>query len=226
MSVNAANTTPTLRTNHVNNSLLKRAEKNRIAQLLTNITGRDGVWVRNKANRIEIGLRKTSNHHHAFHFAPTSPTAGTISQGLLYYQAEKQDIVEASAALVDAGTYGPWTVTPGASHTHFYIEIDTSGTPSFQFLSGTSFPDGGEEKLIFPVLEFTDYADMSSAIEHQQSTIHALIPCPKGTGYNGALVVNDGVIEWKYADADYKLLQRKADDSIDFDYPRFNAAAP
>jgi len=63
MSVNAPNTTPNLRTNHVNNSLLKREEKNRIARLLTNITGRDGVWVRNKANRIEIGLRETSNYH-------------------------------------------------------------------------------------------------------------------------------------------------------------------
>jgi hypothetical protein len=56
MSVNASNQTPTLRTNHVNNSLLKREQKNLIGRLLTNIIGRDGVWVRNKGNKIEVGL--------------------------------------------------------------------------------------------------------------------------------------------------------------------------
>jgi hypothetical protein len=61
MSVNAANTTPNLRTNHVNSSLLRKGEKNRIARLLTNITGRDGVWVRNKGNRIEISLRDAAS---------------------------------------------------------------------------------------------------------------------------------------------------------------------
>ena len=57
MSTNAAAQTPILRTNHVNNGLLKRWEKNRISRLLQNIVGRDGVWVRNRGNKIEISGR-------------------------------------------------------------------------------------------------------------------------------------------------------------------------
>ena len=56
MSVNAQNRTPIVRTNFINNGLLKRAEKTRIARLLTNITGRDGVWVRRRGDKTEIGL--------------------------------------------------------------------------------------------------------------------------------------------------------------------------
>jgi len=58
---NAQAKTPNLRTNFVNNGLLKRAEKNRIARLLTNIVGRRGIKVRNDGNRVVIsGQASTS----------------------------------------------------------------------------------------------------------------------------------------------------------------------
>jgi hypothetical protein len=348
MSVNASNQTPILKTNHTNNSLLKRDEKNRIARLLSNIIGRDGVWVRHKANRIEIGLRdKKKKIHflvirdsenpddqvavsggwwayyegrvrtqidlsdggagtitdysdytagisvtadgfiyleldkdagtleakfdeeipddesykfrkiiasvtwdsgesrissikqnwtggniltetdqdkeHSWHFTPTGVGTGIISNALFYYQGEKQTIAESSTAIT--GT-GPWNLTIGASHTHVYLEVDTTSTPSFTLKTGTSFPDAGSETRIYPILEFTTYTDANDCIEHQQSDIHLDIPPHKnGSNDYAALANNGGVIEWAYASNDYEVLQRKADDSIGFDWPRFNAGS-
>jgi len=159
---------------------------------------------------------------HSWHFASTATTTGTISDALFYFQGVKQTVAESSTAITGSG---PWTITISASHTHFYLEVDTSSTPTFTLKSGTSFPDAGSETRIYPILEFTDDEDTGSCIEHQTSDIHIDIPPPTADGH-GALVTNDGVISWVYADADLQLLQRIADDSIDFDYPRYNSEDP
>jgi len=157
---------------------------------------------------------------HSWHFTAATATTGTISDALFYYQGDKQTIAESSAALAGAG---PWTLTLSSSHTHFYLEVDTSSAATFTLKSGTSFPNAGSETRIYPILEFTDSADTASCIEHQQSDIHLDIPPPKTASTDhGALVVDAGVISWAYASEDRQFLQRKADDTIDFDLPRRN----
>jgi len=166
------------------------------------------------------GSSGLGENDHSWHFTAATATTGTISDALFYYQGDKQTIAESSAALAGAG---PWTLTLSSSHTHFYLEVDTSSAATFTLKSGTSFPNAGSETRIYPILEFTDSADTASCIEHQQSDIHLDIPPPKTASTDhGALVVDAGVISWAYASEDRQFLQRKADDTIDFDLPRRN----
>jgi hypothetical protein len=145
-----------------------------------------------------------SEQDHSFHFTPSSATVGDISDALLYYQGVKQTIDESSTVIT--GT-GPWEITIGASHTHFYLEVDVGPTtPTFTLKSGTSFPDAASETRIYPILEFTEDDDTGSCIEHQQSDIHLDIP-PQATD-----------------DSDfYKVLSVNTYNEIVWDYPRYNA---
>ena len=161
---------------------------------------------------------------HSWHFTATDATTGSIGNALLYYQGEKQTIAESSSAITGSG---PWDLTLSALNTHVYLEADTSSTPTFTLKTGTSFPDAGSETRIYPILEFTDSGDTETCIEHQQSDIHLDIPPHKnGSSDHAVLVNNGGVIEWAEASNDYEVLQRKEDNSLGFDWPRFNVGTP
>lgn len=73
------------------------------------------------------------------------------------------------------------------------------------------------------VLPYLEFYDIGSSATRAVIIQHQVLPDNAATG---ALVFNSAQaagskLEWVAADADYKVLQRKADDSIGFDYPRW-----
>lgn len=136
MSVNTPNKTPVLRTNFVNKGLLSRQEKTRINRMLTNITGRDGIWVRRRGDKTEIGLRAGTKYQFQVEFA--SSTTVTVRGGWwTYYSSEVRtqvnlgiDAVSTSLIPDFLDTTDPITVTGIGV---IYLELDTdaaAGTPA------------------------------------------------------------------------------------------------
>ena len=132
MSTNAAAQTPILRTNHVNNGLLKRWEKNRISRLLQNIVGRDGIWVRNKKNKIEIGLRTTTAQNYHFGVVKESNTTLKVRGGWWSYY-EGGERTQANLSDGDVGTITSFDdLTAELTATDqgvVYLELDQSQDP-------------------------------------------------------------------------------------------------
>ena len=113
--------TPNLRTNFVNNGLLKRQEKTTMTRLLTNVVGADGVNVRNDGKRIRIGLD-----------ASTRDKIGGSSGSENPYHFE---VVKASTTTVKVRG-GWWAYYEGIARTQVDLSDGGIGTiPSFDDLT-------------------------------------------------------------------------------------------
>ena len=165
-----------------------------------------------------------AENNHSFHFAQTSDTVGSVTSGGVWHDTDAVTLTTAVPATVDCTT-----------NTHFYIKVDWTvhstyhnGLPEVSWVADIKWPTIADQVDIWPVLEFATAGNASICTERQQSEIHLpqnWMPAINATD-NGLFAINDGEITVITASHDFMVLQKKADGTIDFDYPRYNPASP
>jgi hypothetical protein len=149
---------------------------------------------------------------HSFKPVRTSATEFSITKGRIRVGSEV-----ASTAL-------PGTATGLLIGTSYYIKVDWSSTnfraPLVSWESGTA-PANTDTTMHFQIIEFTS-TTWESLIRRQTSDLHIPnYPIPELTAATPALMVFNGTsLVWVSATEDYSVFQRKADDSLGFDYVR------
>jgi len=146
---------------------------------------------------------------HSFLPTQTSDTTFSITKGRVYVG------MEATATL-------PTTASGLAIGTDYFIKVDWTSSFRAPVISWTT-TGGTNTDLIryYPIIEFTG-STWDTLIRRQTSDLNLPnYPIPEIPSTTPAVLVWNGTeLEWVSASYDYSVFQRKADDSLGFDYVR------
>jgi len=179
----------------------------------------DGKCIEHMQDDLILPESNSGENDHSFHYRGD----GRMTVGGYRFDDSSNTVIPTPTA----SNYK--TISPVVNQA-YWIKVDwttstaTNFNPAVTFEQGGSFPTGTTDMWIYPLIEFDGGG---ICIERQQGNIQLGVRIPVPSGSNGGcLVYTSGDISWAYAESDYTYIGRKADDSIDFDYPRFNAGTP
>ena len=113
----------------------------------------------------------------------------------------------------------------------YYVKVDWSSNHASPIItwtdSDTETEADDDEIVLYPILEF-DSSDVCT--ERRQCDIHLPeVFVPEPPSYDAVMWWDASVNKFRYTETTpqaYMVLQYKTDDTVDFDWPRFNAETP
>ena len=161
---------------------------------------------------------------HSWHY---DAATNTITEGSVWHG-------DNSATALSFNVSFPFDSTPDSTTSiTYYIEVDWSNNHKLPTIRWINSVDNAarivddDEIEIHPVLEFDSNG---VCIERLQSDLHVpLVFIPEPPSRDAVLWWDYAADQYKYTTTDpqaYMVLQYKADDTVDFDWPRFNAETP